>query len=337
MALIRLSKEAYFNNIDEISKKSGGKDRVILVLKDNAYGHGAKEIGSLAKSSGIKKCAVKNEDEARELSQFFPWILILSHRPTGKEDPRFIYAINDFSQINKLAPHTKVHLALDSLMHRNGITKDELKPALKLISEQQLELIGAYTHYRAADEFSADFYVQRKSYLELKEFLREEASKFGYSLCFHSQNTAALQRLDLLDDDFIRVGMAQFGYKQLNHNSLNLKIVLKLYANKISQRVLQKGQRVGYGGVFQADEEMMIATYDLGYGDGLFRCKLAKNPLLQNGENILGKMSMDSFVAKDLGDEVCVIDDARVWAKAFDTIEYEILVKLSSKIERVIV
>ena len=46
---------------------------------------------------------------------------------------------------------------------------------------------------------------------------------------------------------------------------------------------------------------------------------------------------MDSFSCADLGERVCVFDDARVWAKFFDTIEYEILAKLSPFIPRVLV
>ena len=74
---------------------------MILVLKDNAYGHGAALVGREAASYGIKFCAVKNEAEARELEPFFEHILILSHIPHGGESERFIYAVNDISLIAK--------------------------------------------------------------------------------------------------------------------------------------------------------------------------------------------------------------------------------------------
>ena len=45
---------------------------------------------------------------------------------------------------------------------------------------------------------------------------------------------------------------------------------------------------------------------------------------------------MDSFASKDAGERVCVFDDARVWARFFNTIEYEILVKLSANIKRTV-
>ena len=55
MAKILLSKENLFYNLDVISKKAGSKEKVAVVLKDNAYGHGLVEIATLAKEFGIKR------------------------------------------------------------------------------------------------------------------------------------------------------------------------------------------------------------------------------------------------------------------------------------------
>lgn len=40
------------------------------------------------------------------------------------------------------------------------------------------------------------------------------------------------------------------------------------WASRLSTRKLLKGQSVGYGGTFTAVEDMIISTYDIGYGDG---------------------------------------------------------------------
>ncbi|MBF0983810.1 MAG: alanine racemase, partial [Campylobacter sp.] len=135
------------------------------------------------------------------------------------------------------------------------------------------------------------------------------------------------------EDEYARVGMAQFGYAQFDE-SLGLRPVLKLYADLISSRVLKKGQRVGYGAKFEAPCDMKIGTYDLGYADGLLRYDGEGELVLPGGERMLGKMSMDSFCAEFGGERICVLDDARDWAKRFGTIEYEILVKLSGEIKR---
>lgn len=340
MSLIELDKKAYFWNLDILSKKAGGVNKIIAVLKDNAYGHGAHLIASMAREFGVKYAVVKNEREAYEIDEFFDNILILSHIPTGFENENFIYAINDLNQISKFKKDTKVHIALDTLMSRNGIKFDDLKTALDEIKRAGLILRGAYTHFRSADEIGGDFFTQKQNYLKAKNALKNLAKNRGINEpIFHSCNSAATQRSEIIDDEFIRVGMAQFGYEQFASVSFGkkLKPVLKLYADKISQRVLKKGEKIGYGGVYEASEDINIATYDLGYGDGLFRCDKSINPLLAGGKLILGKMSMDSFSSPDYGKRVCVIDDARVFAKAFHTIEYEVLVKLSPFIERVII
>ena len=89
-----------------------------------------------------------------------------------------------------------------------------------------------------------------------------------------------------------------------------------------------------YGAKFIAKDDINVATYDLGYGDGLLRYGGYGELRLANGELVLGKISMDSFSCKDSGEWVCVFEDANVWANFFGTINYDILVKLSPNITR---
>lgn len=333
MSEILLNRAAYLNNLSKICAKAGGKERVILVLKDNAYGHGVDLIACEAAKFGVKFAAVKNETEARQIEKYFKQILILSHLPTGQESEKFIYAVNDISNLNILKHGTRVHFAIDTLMHRNGIAIDEIELACKTACQRGLRVCGAYTHFRSADEVSSDYFVQRENFKTAKELIMKFSGESKENLTFHSHNSAGLERFGKLDDELVRVGIAQYGYAQFD-DSLKLERVLSLYADRISSRVLKAGQGVGYGGKFCAKEDMQIATYDLGYGDGLLRYDGVGELNLASGERILGKMSMDNFSAQNGGERVCVIKDARIWAKFFDTIEYEILVKLSPSINR---
>lgn len=336
MSKIIISKSNYIHNINIISGKVGGIDKIMLVLKDNAYGHGILEIANLAKDLGIDKVAVRNEREAFLIKDLFNKILILSHTPTSNESDFFIYALNSKDDIKKIKPGTKIHIAVDTFMRRNGILCGDFEEVFNMALSYDICICGAYTHFRCADEFNGDFFIQRDNFLKSKEKLIDLSSKFGLTLDFHSCNSASVERCNNFYDDYSRVGIAQFGYSQFV--DIGLKPVLKLYADKMSSRILKKGERVGYGGVFCADKDIAIATYDLGYSDGLFRCNNGKNYLLDDGNlPILGRMSMDSFISYDVGNEVCVINDARVWANYFATIEYEILVKLSQNIKRVVI
>ena len=331
MSELVLNRSAYIHNLTKICAKAGGKDRVILVLKDNAYGHGAAFVGREAASYGIKFCAVKNEAEARELEPFFEHILILSHIPHGGESERFIYAINDISLIAKFKKGARVHIAVDTLMHRNGVAVDETRVACEAALAHGLQICGAFTHFRSAEELSGDYFVQRQNFAAAKAVVREICG--GSNLTFHSHNSAATERFGELADECVRVGIAAYGYAQFD-NSLELKRVAALWAHKVSGRVLKKGQCAGYGAKFCASEDMKIAVYDLGYGDGLLRYAGEGELKTAGGQRLLGKMSMDSFCCEDVGDKICVFDDARVWADFFGTISYDVLTKLSPSINR---
>ena len=330
MSELVLNKSAYIHNLTKICAKAGGKDRVILVLKDNAYGHGAVLVGREAASYGIKFCAVKNEAEARELEPFFEHILILSHIPTGDESERFIYAVNDLSLIAKFKKGARVHIAVDTLMHRNGVAVGEMRAACEAALAHGLQICGAFTHFRSAEELSSDYFVQRRNFAAAKAVVREIC---GDGLVFHSHNSAATERFGELADEYVRVGIAAYGYAQFDE-SLGLKRVASLWAHKVSGRVLKKGQCAGYGAKFCANEDMQIAVYDLGYGDGLLRYAGEGELKTAGGRRLLGKMSMDSFCCEDAGDKICVFDDASVWADFFGTISYDVLTKLSPSISR---
>ena len=330
MSELVLNRSAYIHNLTKICAKAGGKDRVILVLKDNAYGHGAALVGREAASYGIKFCAVKNEAEARELEPFFEHILILSHIPHGDESERFIYAVNDVSLIAKFKKGVRVHIAVDTLMHRNGVAVGEVRAACEAALAYGLQICGAFTHFRSAEELSSDYFVQRQNFAAAKAVVRKIC---GEGLVFHSHNSAATERFGELADECVRVGIAAYGYAQFDE-SLELKRVASLWAHKVSGRVLKKGQCAGYGAKFCANEDMQIAVYDLGYGDGLLRYAGEGELKTAGGQRLLGKMSMDSFCCEDAGDKICVFDDARLWADFFGTISYDVLTKLSPNISR---
>ena len=66
MGYILLDKVAFNNNVKFYSKLLNSKDKICLVLKDNAYGHGIEIIASFASTIGIKHTLVRDIYEARE-------------------------------------------------------------------------------------------------------------------------------------------------------------------------------------------------------------------------------------------------------------------------------
>jgi alanine racemase len=342
MAFITLSKAKLFHNLDFLCAKAGGKHKVMAVLKDNAYGHGLEMVAALIREYGITKIAVKNLQEASLVCSLFDETLVLVDHPTCNDIPANVtLAIHSYEALLALPPKTSLHLALDTGMHRNGIKVDEIDKALEAIIQKDLALKGMFTHFRSADEVSSDFFWQRAMFEEAKCLMKSSLQHLGLPpIVYHSHNSAALLRTsDLGSDDFARCGIALYGYTTLHPliAKPELHPVMALWAQKLSTRILKKGERVGYGGVYEALEDECISTYDIGYGDGFFRFDGARPVRMANAKLSKGKMSMDSFCLGGDASEVCLFEDANALAEHFGTISYEIITKFSPALKRIVI
>jgi len=112
-----------------------------------------------------------------------------------------------------------------------------------------------------------------------------------------------------------------------------LKPVLSLWGEKISTRILRAGERVGYNGLYEALEDEVVSTYDLGYANGLDR--LASNRYMTPDRvALLGRISMDCATFASDGDELLIFNNANEYAKSVGTIGYEILACLDKDLKR---
>jgi len=339
MSFITINQQNFAHNIHFVSEKAGGIKKIMAVLKDNAYGHGLQIMAKLSSSLGIRKAAVKNLQEAMQISELFDEILVLVDQPPKKDIPQNIsIAIHTLEALQKVLPKTAVHLSLDTGMHRNGLHEDEYEAALKIVKKNDLVLKGIFTHFRSADEFDSDYFWQEQNYLKAKKQMQDLIQKYHLPKpAFHSCNSAALLRQTKpLDDDYARCGIAIYGYIGLPSSfaKYDLKPVMSLWAQRLSTRILKKGQKIGYGGAYEAKGDEPISTYDIGYGDGFFRYDGKDQICLDTQNTLVGKISMDSLFIKGDKEEVCLFEDVSVLANEFHTIVYEIFTKLSPTLER---
>lgn len=340
MAKILLNKENLFYNLGVISEHTKSKEKVAIVLKDNAYGHGIVEIATMAKEFGIKKAVVKSLDEALQIEKLFDYILILAEKTIHTYSHTFHIALNSLDEIENLPENSNVHIKVDTGMHRNGISPNELEVAFLGLSKRNIKITGVFTHHRSADELSTDFFWQNTVFSSVKSDVKRICEKLLLPLpAFHSCNSAALFRHTNFEEDFARVGIASYGY--LDNAGIfkfpKLKPVLSLWATKLSTRTLKKGQSVGYGGTFTADKDMTISTYDVGYGDGFLRLNERCEYTTPKGYKVLGRVSMDNLSLNTDDKEVCIFDDVQALAKIHDTITYEITTTLNPNIKKEIV
>jgi alanine racemase len=334
MAFITINRQNFHHNLNLIALKTGSVDKIAIVLKDNAYGHGLEIMAKLAKEFGIQHAVVKNFKEAEIIRELFETILILNDEIV--KDVLYSFTINSLSDIVKAEKGAKVELKIDTGMHRNGIAIDELDEALILIDKQALNLVGVMTHFRSADEMGSELFWQQKQFESVKSKVVER----GYrNVRFHSHNSAAILRSKNFDEDMVRVGIAAYGYNELPYpfDDFSLKPVMTLHALKVSTREVKKSQRLGYAGDFTASKDMTVSTYDLGYGDGWTRADSSKPYITSEGLSILGRVSMDFILLESQEDEVIIMDNAKEAAKQFGTISYEMTTSLSSEIPRIVI
>ncbi len=337
MAFIRLHKQNFFHNLILIANQAGGKEKIALVLKDNAYGHGLLEMATLASEFGIQKAVVQLQREADAIKEYFDYILVLADMPT-KPSETIRYTINTLEDIEKFPKNTKVELKVDSGMHRNGVDEHELEEAFELIKKHNLRLEAVFSHHRSADELTSEWFWQNENFERIVGTAKALAKRYDFPpLRFHIDNSASLFRREKPRYDMARIGIAAYGCLEMEKGLQTppLKPVLSLHAKKIGTKRLKKGMRIGYGGSYTILDDTTASTYDIGYGDGLFR-SLSNRYKTPNGTKILGRISMDNTVFASKRKSIEVFNDAREVAKNVGTIPYEVLTSLNSFLERIV-
>jgi len=333
MAFIKINRENFFHNLSQFVHKTGSKESIAIVLKDNAYGHGLELMAQLSQEFGLTQAVVRNYNEAQIIKPYFKQILILGDKAVV--DQQCSFTLNDLTDIKRADKGSKVELKVDTGMHRNGIAMNQLEEALALIKEQELELIGVMSHNRSADELSSELFWQQKNFQKVMDKIQLHNFK---NIRFHSFNSASALRLPCNNQEIIRLGIGAYGYSEIPHlyKTLELKPVMSLWAKKVSTRTLKKGERVGYGGTFIAPKTMTISTYDLGYGDGWMRSSSLKPFITTDGLPILGRVSMDYISLESTKDEISIFENALDAGKQLQTISYEVMTQLYSHTKKVI-
>ncbi len=340
MAKILLNKSNFFHNLDICSKKAGGKDKIAIVLKDNAYGHGLLEIAQMAAEYGITKAVVRDVKEALKIQDLFTQFLILADTNSTSLAHNFHITINNLKEINKLGASSNIAIKIDTGMHRNGILPDELEACINGAYKNNLNIKSIFTHFRSADTLSSEYFWQKHQFKAIKEEAKKLCAKLKLpEIAFHTSNSNGLFRDNNFTDNLCRIGIAAYGYLELDNSYKmpDLKPVLSLVANKISTRELKNGQSVGYGATYTAQQDLKVSTYDIGYADGFSRIDPAIPFYTKDGSQLLGRVSMDCISICSQKDNICLFDDVRELQKIHNTICYEILTSLSPNLTREIV
>ncbi len=318
----RINLSAIEHNLLAMKNNIPDGTRIMAVIKTDAYGHGAVEIGRfLEEKEYIWGYAVATAEEAFELRDagLSKPILILGYtfpyayermlregirpavfrRDTVKELDAIAKKLLESGEIKEPAP---IHIAVDTGMSRIGITPDEegVSFAKEVRLMEGLKLEGVFTHFARADE--EDLTNVREREEVFKNFLMRFEEETGYRIPIkHCANSASIIAVPESSMDMVRAGVTMYGMwpsDEVPKDIVSLKPTMELISHIVMVKEVPEGTPVSYGGTFVTDKTTRIATIPVGYGDGYPRSLSGKGYVLINGHhaNILGRVCMDQFM-----------------------------------------
>ncbi len=350
-------------NLGQIRARIPNDTQIMAVVKDCAYGCGARPIARVLENAGVSFFAVARMNEALDLRKANIHSPILCLGNATEEEISWAalnsvhLAINDWSELkSKLLDSSRVntlllHMNVDTGMGRLGISINQLDETISLLKRNASSVVleGVFTHFACADEPRTET-VKKQS--DLFQTALDKLTESGLTPRYiHSPNSAATLRFDIPSAQMIRPGIALYGCKPDPEQKFGiyLRPIASLKSEVVKIKRVSRGTPISYGAHYRAPGETSIATVALGYAHGLPRLLSNKGEVLINGKRypIAGSVTMD-YIMVDVGDSpVSVGDEVVAWgrqqgaeispdevARICSTIGYEILCGMSSCIDR---
>ena len=367
-ASVEVNLSAITQNFKSIKSRTTAD--VLAVVKADAYGHGLIPVSKALEEAGADWFGTALLEEAINLRKagilqpIISWLTPLGEDFKSAIDLDIdlgIPSIDLLNEVIKAASLTgkaaRIHLEIDTGMSRGGVLSewDQLiKSVLVGVNLKQLKVIGIWSHFARADEPDE---LMNHEQLSLFEQIVNQAKAAGIDAQFiHIANSAALFTNKSSHKNIIRSGIALFGLspdvKTIgDSSSLGLIPAMKLKAKLNLVKEVKAGSSVGYGGTAVLKSDTKLGVVALGYADGIPRStnNLAGVFVDKKRAPVIGRVSMDQFVV-DLGitstaktgDEVIVFGDGSSgeytvdeWAKAANTINYEIITRIGPRVPRI--
>ncbi|MEG0394355.1 MAG: serine racemase VanT catalytic subunit [Anaerorhabdus sp.] len=359
---IEISESALNHNINVLKQKLPSGCKLMPVLKADGYGHGAIQIAKILSKQKIKMFCVATIDEGIELRRAFIQgdILILGYTPLERINEikkyRLTQTLVDYQyaySINQMNKNIKVHIAIDTGMHRLGIPSNEINRIIEVLKMKKIGIKGIFTHLCCAD--GLDEQSKEFTCLQIDRF-KECVNKIGKTLGKvpnqHIQSSYGLINYSFDQVDYARIGIALYG--AIECQQMKLKPVLFLKSRITTIKRLQQGEGAGYGQMFKANHSMKIAIVAIGYADGLSRllsCEKGNVIIHDQVVPIIGRICMDQCMIDitnvndvQVDDEVILIGSSESCqitvtdvANESNTIPNETLVQLKSRLPRILV
>lgn len=354
--------DALGRNLDAIRRRAGEGVRVLLVVKADAYGHGALAVAHHALRCGIWALGVGTSSEALALRRggVRTPILVLGTVVDDEVPPLLAHGVevglHSLDRLRRLEHEAarasrvaRVHLNVDTGMGRLGVLPERALALLEAAAASpHLELAGVMTHYSATEGgLSPAAWEQERRFRRVLDEARAAGLSVG---CVHASNSAALFT-GMPSFDAVRPGIAALGVLPEGvPGREELEPVMALRTQVVFLKDLPAGAAVGYGSTWRAPRPTRIATLPLGYADGLpWRASGSAEVLIRGRRApIVGRISMD-YTTIDVGhvpgarvgDTVTILgrdgaEEVRVedLAARAGTIPYEVTCSIGPRVER---
>lgn len=369
---LEIDRQAIKHNYQTFRSLLSTKTKFLAVVKSNAYGHNLVEFAMEQVKLGVDYLAVDSVVEGltlrREglkipiliLGYTLPEMLVLAVENDLEISVSNFEYFKEFKKL-KLSRLVKIHIKVDTGMHRHGFNQDEIAKVLTAIKSLaknknlKIKVVGLYTHFASAKNpaFPGDTLKQIAVFKQWSDAF----SKAGIKCLRHAGATSGTILYPNSHFDMVRVGIGLYGIwpsresKAFVNNKFTLKTVLSWRTVVAEIRTLSKGDRVGYDFTETMNKQTRVSVLPIGYWHGLPRALSGIGEVLINGQRakILGRVCMDIVMVEvtdikkvKIGDVATVIgvdgrekisvDDI---ATLLDGSSYEIVTRLNPLIKRI--
>ena len=339
--------------------------RVTAVVKADGYGHGASSVARAALDGGAHGLAVALVEEGlalRDAGIVAP-VLVLSDSPPDALDAALdarldltVASSGALEAVVAAAGGThgvhappRLHLKVDTGMHRIGCEPGELVPIARRAVAASLGVHAVWSHLACADDLASPATDQQLGrFTDALDELRAAGVAWTTT---HLANSAAAIAHPRTRFDEVRCGIAIYGVPPAPGvgDDAGLHPVLSLHSRVSALRTVPAGDGVSYGARWVAPRPTTIATVPIGYADGVPRLLgVGGGAVLVRGRPrpVRGAVTMDQLMIEvdddvAIGDEVVLLGrqgDASVtawdWAAAVGAIAYDMLTGIGARVPR---
>ena len=336
--------------------------KLLVLVKANAYGHGAVEFASMMEQAGADYLAVAYPVEGVELrkagiripvlvltagTDFFDEIIEYGLEP-GIPNMYTLKALCKVLEAKGLK-NFPVHVKLDTGMHRLGFMTSEIGELTDFLRRTDtVKVRSVYSHLAASEDQSHDSFTESQVAM-FRTNADNISEAVGYRPMYHILNSAGIERFPQYQFDMVRLGIGIYGISALPEVRLAPVASFKCKILQIKHLKPEDGA-IGYGCCGRiAAGGTVIATIPVGYADGIDR-HLGNGhcSFMLNGRRVptIGNICMDmcmldiTGVPAETGDTVTIFGEeptASELASVLGTIPYEIFTSIPRRIERIIV